>query len=485
VIDGAPVGVVRVQPAAWRAQARSLRESGARFATLYAGLDGDLRLVTISPEGVPSIVRSSVGRGAESVVGVFPTAAWSEREAHDVYGVTFAGHEPLRPLLEHAGAWRTPVTGEGVHEIAVGPIHAGVIESGHFRIHAVGELMLLVDVRLFYKHRGLEQAAEGSRLGHGIRFAMRACAGCAVANSLAYALAAEQIIGVEADQETTRVRMLLLELERLWNHLNDLSALCAGIGFAPGAMAFAALKEEAQRLNQRLFGHRFLFRTIAVTDTTTYPPARRELDTEQVSDVRATLTRIARRLDVVWRAIVFNASVQERLTGAGVLTRKAALRCGTVGPAARASGLDLDARVTGSLRYGGFSPARLDNPTGDVHARANIRYLELLATLELLFALAETSDGPLPLWTPKGSIRPGRRVAVGDGTGIGVGVVESARGETVCCVEATNGVIDRLSLRTSSHANWPSVAEAAAGNLVGEFPLVNKSFELCYACVDR
>src|SRR5690606_27619748 len=140
-------------------------------------------------------------------------------------GIEFRGHEPMRPLVDHPDAteaWTVPVHGDDVHQVAVGPIHAGIIESGHFRFHVVGERIVHLDAQLFYKHRGLERAAEGKSLEAGVAYAQRACGACAVANCIAYAQACEALLGLLPDPELRRARTLLLELERLYNHVNDL-----------------------------------------------------------------------------------------------------------------------------------------------------------------------------------------------------------------------------------------------------------------------
>lgn len=476
---------IEVEPHRWRDEVAKLLATGAQFGALYGADDLSVRCVMLceTSAGPRPVALRTRGDGAvPSLIDLVP-AEWDEREAHDLYGIRFDGHEPMRPFVripEISRGWQVPVAGEGVHEIAVGPIHAGIIESGHFRIHAVGELMLLVDVRLFYKHRGLEAASHGRTFAEGRRLIQRSCAGCAVANSLAYVLAVEDLLGVRRTPRVARQRTLLLELERLWNHLNDLSAMCAGVGFAPGTMAFAALKEDAQRLNDRLFGHRFLFDAVSLDDCG--PP----LSNEDRADMRATLGRMSGDLDTAWRVVLFNASVQERWRGAGVLTHKAAVRAGAVGPAARGSGVNVDARVGAvGLAYDGFTPAVLDGPSGDVAARARQRHAELLATLDLLGRLA-AEPGDEPGDADDSGDRP-RRVPTArrPAAEVGVGRVESARGETVCCVEADGDTIARVHLRTSSYRNWPLVAAAAADNLVGEFPIINKSFELCYSCVDR
>lgn len=455
----------------WQAAARELLGRRLRFGTLYALTEGRVRSVFVAPDGGIEVLSTRTRAPVPSLVDLVPAAVWSEREAHDLYGLEFAGHQPLRPLVAHVDdgrRWRVPVRGEGVHDVAVGPIHAGVIESGHFRFHVVGERILLLDLRLFYKHRGLEQAAVGSTVEDGIAYAQRACAACAVANSVAYAQAAEQLLGLRASPEMERARTVLVELERLYNHLNDLAAICAGVGFAPGSMAFASLKERAHRLNQRLFAHRFLFRTVEVGASV------RSVAGEEAAWASAEVRDLGVRAAAVWRELLFNGSVQDRFSGVGVLSQDNAVRLGAVGPPARASGVATDARqCLPGLVYPGFTPAMPTSPAGDVAARAEMRHLELQATCGMLVELLD--DG----------VEPAEASAGGGPVQVGVGRVESPRGETMCCLESEDGRVARLHLRTASYCNWPALVEAVAGNLLPDFPLINKSFELCYACVDR
>jgi Ni,Fe-hydrogenase III large subunit len=461
---------VRVAPERWRAACEEAAADGAGLRCLYAvdgevrallGLPGEERLLMTAPDGAP----------LDSVLELFPSADWDEREAHDLYGIRFAGHTPLRSLVAHpAEGWMTPVRGHGPHQVAVGPIHAGVIESGHFRFHVVGERILHLDLRLFYKHRGLQRAAEGHPLESAIAYAQRACAACAVANSIAYAHAAEAVLGLAPNTALRAIRTLLSELERLYNHLNDLSAICAGIGFAAGTMVFAALKERAQRLNADLTGHRFLFDTIAVGAS----PLR--LDPSAARGAREQIREIQREAAAGWRELQFAASVQDRLRGIGVLSAADADALGAVGPVARASGVRRDARAERDPRllYGDFQPAQPHTATGDVAARTELRAVELDQTCELLDELL----------LPRAADDAGVHVT-GEPQPIGVGRVESPRGETVCVIEAAGTTVGRLHLRTGSYANWPLIARAIPGNLLPDFPLINKSFELCYACADR
>jgi Ni,Fe-hydrogenase III large subunit len=407
----------------------------------------------------------------QSIVELVEAAGWDEREAHDLYGLEFRGHTPVRALAAHTddpAQWMTPVTGHGVHQVAVGPIHAGVIESGHFRFHVIGERILALDLRLFYKHRGLERAAEGHASERALVYAQRACGACAVANTVAYAHAVEEASGLQPDRELRIARTVLLELERLYNHLHDIGAICAGVGFAPGSMAFAALKDRAQQINMRAFGHRFLFGSVRVARGAV------ELDALMSDATRGPLRELHADTTAAWHELEFAGSLQARLDGVGKLETADALRLGAVGPAARSAGIREDLRSSSPrLAYYGFTPASAAESTGDVGARLRLRAKELETTFRLLEDL---------LARP---LAAGATTAAGASSALGIGQVESARGATMCAVELDGTRVARLHLRTGSYANWPALAHAAVGNLLPDFPLINKSFELCYACVDR
>jgi Ni,Fe-hydrogenase III large subunit len=471
----APAQVELVAPREWRAVCARQAQAGGRFCGLFAGNAAQgLRVSCVfAHAGQDHVLCATVPSGAiDTLVDLFAAAGQDEREAHDSYGVRFDGHEPLRPLLAHPvepEAWTVPVQGHDAYQVAVGPIHAGVIESGHFRFTVVGERILHLDLRMFYKHRGLQLAAQGCPLADGLAYAQRACAACAVTNTVAYAQACESVLGLAPDLNLRRARTLLLELERLYNHLHDVSAICAGVGFAPGSMAFAAFKERAQRLNQRLTGHRFLFDTVAL--------AASSLRIEE-SDARAAreeLRALDREQRAVWRELRFAGSVQDRLGDVGQLTKDDAIRLGTVGPSARAAGVRHDTRSESPrLAYREFVPAAPELASGDVSARLDMREVELLQSFAILDELLS------------GNLAPGAAKSLGSlATDIGVARVESPRGETVCTVQSDGSTIQRFHLRTGSYANWPAVALASRENLLPDFPLINKSFELCYACADR
>ena len=458
---------------AYRARIAEALAGGWRFAGLHAARHGAVvRTLLVGTDGATRVETVEAANGhVPSIVDLAPAAGWDEREAHDLYGVGFDGHEPLRPLVDHdldLERWTVPVRGSDPYQVAVGPIHAGVIESGHFRFHVVGDRILHLDARLFYKHRGLERAAEGSSLDDGIELAGRACMGCAVTNRVAYAHACEDALGLVPTPELARVRTILLELERLWNHLNDIAAVCAGVGFAAGNTRFAGFTERARRLNGALAGHRFLAGSVRVggSDLT--------LDEDGVRAARTEVAALRAQSTGAWRELLFNASFQDRLPGIGVLVEEDAERLGAVGPAARSAGVADDVRAASPrLAYPAFETVVPRRAAGDVQARLEQRALELLQTFDLLDALL---DRPV---TPAAAERGAPEQE------LGVGRVESPRGATSCVVERTRDRLDRLRLRTGSYATWPAVAHAAADNLLPDFPLINKSFELCYACADR
>jgi Ni,Fe-hydrogenase III large subunit len=464
-----------VPAAQWRQNAEQLRDIGGQYLAMYAiPASDDEHEIRMLFGFAPStrLIRCRTQSGqVPTLVDIIPAVAWDERELHDRHNITFTGHEPMRPLLSHTddpASWTVPVHGTDPYQVAVGPIHAGIIESGHFRFHVVGEKILHLDIRLFYKHRGIETAAAGASVEDAIKYAQRACAACAVTNSVAYAHAAESALGLWPTAEIAHARTLLLELERYYNHVNDLAAICAGVGFAAGNMAFAAVKEQLHRINHRLAGHRFLFDTVSVArNDFTLSQADADHARTKISELHESVLRI-------WNEMLFNTSVQNRLDNVGVLTHTNASSLGAVGPTARASGIRNDARAASPrLRYLNFEPVIASRPNGDVSARTEMRRLELDQTHQLLDEL---------LTTP---IKESESIRYHNPHDTGSGIVESPRGRTVCILETTGSRVRKFHLRTGSYANWPALAVATATNLLPDFPLINKSFELCYACSDR
>ena len=426
--------------ASYRERVGAALADGSRFAGLHATSGGTLvRTLLADPDGTTRLETVAAEDGVvPSIVDLAPAAGWDEREAHDLQGIRFAGHEPLRPLVNHDPSlerW-VPVRGDDVYQLAVGPIHAGIIESGHFRFHLVGDRILHLDAQLFYKHRGLERAAEGKTLDEGLAYVSRACAACNVANGVAYATACEDALGLVPTAELRRARTILLELERTWSHLNDIAAICAGVSLAAGNNRFAALTERARRLNAVLTGHRFLFNTVRVGGS------ELTLDAEQIASrarraclhQRGRLARLAR------------APLQHLLPGSPPRHRPRHRRprraAGRRRPRrARRRARPRRARVEPAPLLRRLSAVVPERAVGDVQARFEQRALELWQTFAIL---DELLDRPL---------RPASAEPGGEPHPIGLGRVESPRGATSCVVERRG---DRSNASASAPAPTPT-----------------------------
>jgi Ni,Fe-hydrogenase III large subunit/Ni,Fe-hydrogenase III component G len=429
-----------------------------------------------------------------------PAANWHEREMRDLFGIVPVGHPDPRPLVVHDGwpqgifplrksfdgSQRVPVEsadefphlvaeGEGVFEIPVGPIHAGIIEPGHFRFTSVGETVLHLDARLFYTHRGLEKRMEGLSPLDAFYVAERICGVCSVAHGLGYCEALEQIASVEVPSRAKIIRSIVLELERIYNHVGDVGNVCAGAAFHYGTATGMRLKERLQQMNERLAGNRFL-RGIVIPGG-----VRLDLSNDLIGDLTTTLREILAEFDGLMERIEANPSVVDRFDDTGILQHQAALDLAVAGVAARASGIDRDARR--DHPHGAFADS--DSPilhvvtgsTGDAMARVIVRAMEVRESIRLVDEFVKRlAPGPLQVLITEPL--PGGR--------IGISAIESPRGEAVHWLRTdADGHVDRYHLRSPSYHNWPAVALAAETSIVPDFPLVNKSFELCYSCTDR
>lgn len=430
---------------------------------------------------------------------VYPAAHWYEREIKDMFGIQPLGHPDPRRLVLHRG-WpkgvfplrkdcrRIPfdeetagvegrfpyqkVIGEGIIQVPVGPIHAGIIEPGHFRFHTVGENILELEARLFYTHRGIEKMAEGRCWPEVQPLTERICGVCTVAHSWAFALAVEEMAGQQPPEKAQYLRVIFAELERVYNHLNDISAVCAGVGLALGSQKAAAIKEKALRLNRLLTGHRYLQGVIVPGGV------RSDLEPAQVRAMLEFLAEMDAELNILWQAFAESDSLMDRLRTTGVLAREEAAAFGAVGPAARASGVAEDIRR--DYPYGVYHKLDFPVPTGprgDVYSRFWIRFQELAASSALI-SRAVTGLAKGAVRTPLPPVLPACQKAFG--------VVESPRGSDFhWLMTDAAGRVYRYFIRSASYPNWPALAKTVPGNIIPDFPLINKSFELCYSCLDR
>ena len=467
---------------------RSVGSEGLAVEAVVARADGRLaRLRVALPLGEPSYT---------SISTLVPAAHWDEREAKDLFGIVPVGHPDPRRLVLHErwprgyhplrkdvpGNVRPPkadrhfvpfeVHGEGVYQLPVGPIHAGIIEPGHFRFSAIGERVLHLDARLGFVHRGLEKLVEGRSFGAALPIVERACGVCTVTHALAYSQAVETLTGILIPERARWARVLLAELERLYNHVGDLGNICAGIGFQPAVSRLAWLKERLLRANDALTGHRYLTGIVAPGGLLT------DLDPRGLAALPETLDAISVELPAAIRSILRSEGVMARFHGTGVVSTETAAAFGALGVAARASGLTLDLRRDRPYAaYDELDVGLVTASAGDVAARFHVRAQEAHDSLRLVREAARR--------LPAGAVSAPLQAtpAVGDST---LGAAEGPRGASWIWLRAgADGTIDRLRLRSASFAHWPVVAAAAPGNLVPDFPLINKSFELCYACTDR
>ena len=471
--------------------ATALLAAGFRLATVVGHDDGSaLRVVYVFVAGPPDRrvelqLRLDPDRPSVPSLGhlSFPASRF-EREMHDLFGIVPVGHPFLRPLVLHqhwpegwhpmlhdAGAappMRTDagpfpfvrVEGPGVYEIPVGPVHAGLIEPGHFRLSVVGETILKMKARLWFTHRGIEKLFEGRDVDDGVALAERVSGDSAVGHNLAYCLAVEEACGIDVPDEAASLRALLLELERVYNHVADVGALSNDVGFGLVQARALTVREQLLRLNGEVTGHRLLREAILPGGV-----SLQRLPTPQ------ELSEIAERFEELVELATSNTVVMERFHGTAVLSADDAVGTGTLGVVARASGIALDARVAHPFAELGERFHVMSEIAGDVQARFAVRVAEVRVSLAVIDDLAREAS-VLRAVAPRISRRGGS----------GIGIVEGWRGGIVHRVEVDRlGAITRCKIVDPSFLNWPALSVALADTIVPDFPLANKSFNLSYA----
>jgi Ni,Fe-hydrogenase III large subunit len=456
---------------------------------------------TLSPEGRPCvryildlgeqayrIVEQPVTGALPSVTPLTPAAAWYERELADQFGVEITGHPDLRPLLLHEN-WpdsvhplvddvtKVPVArreyrflkvkGDGVCEVPVGPVHAGIIEPGHFRFSVVGDTVLRLELRHFYTHKGTEKLFQGTPITSGSLLAESVSGDNCFAHAVAYCQAIENATGIEAPRRAQALRLIGLELERMLAHLVDVGALCGDVGFTVPAPFTARLKEMLLRASTEQLGTRY-WRGIAV-------PGGVKTDLHDPAALAQVVKVVAGEFAQLAQMILDTPSVQNRFEGTGILKREVARDLGVVGPAARASGVKIDVRR--DHPYGMYRKLATEVPNfhyGDVLARARVRIEETAISARMIGEMVNTLPGG-----PLCAALPDRVSAEGHGA------VESPRGELLYWISVQAGRVARCHIKSPSFQNWPALPLAMPGNIIADFPLINKSFNLSYSGCDR
>ena len=498
--SGLPVGVHRIclplEPAQLSEQAAALFEDGFRLGLVAAHDDGPtLRVVYLFLAASPDrrielqVTLPASDPLLPSLAALSFPASRFEREMHDLFGIKPVNHPLDRRLVRHAhwpSGWYPmrrdagapppftdseaypflAVVGDGVYEIPVGPVHAGIIEPGHFRFSVVGESILKLKARLWFTHRGVEKLFEGLDATGAIHLAERISGDTSAGHALAHTLAVEDALNITMPEPAHRLRALVLELERLYNHAADVGALANDVGFSLANAHALRIREELLRINSATTGHRLLRGAIR-------PGAVELLSLPDPGQ----LARLAEDLAEIARLTLDNTIIRDRFTGTAVLTNEQAHDLGCLGYVARASGLATDARIDHPAC--GLPVTALSKTSGDVLARFTLRAGEFAASTQLATHLITTADKSSFRGTPtQDSSADEPHVGIRSG----VGIVEGWRGTIVHRVEVdAHGQLTRVKIVDPSWFNWPALPLALAGTIVPDFPVTNKSFNLSYA----
>lgn len=497
VVAGAPrVLNLTVARDEWRQAAEHIAASGGRLLSLWATHYGNdvncMHAAYVADPGV-LVLRLPLSAADADYPGIerlFPSASRMQRAVADLSGLLTTDVD-TRPWLRHA-AWPAnfhplvhgevplsppvpvvdhyafiAVEGEGVHEIPVGPVHAGIIEPGHFRFSIVGEKVLKLEERLGYVHKGIERHFTELPLLGGHRLAARVSGDSAVAFSWAYCQALEGMAAAQLPPRAIWLRALALELERLANHLGDLGAIGNDAGFAFGLAQFSRLKEQLLRTTEHLFGQRYLMDFVVPGGT------RVDLPSTGAPLLIECLQSIMAEVDLLHTIYDEHAGLRDRFAGAGVVTPILAAKLGLTGLAGRASGQAFDLRCDLPCDpYGKLAPKKSVHTEGDVAARVAVRFDEVAESMRLVQEiLQQLPIGPHQI-----------TISIPNEGAWGIGLIEGWRGPVLVALEADdNGMIRRCHPHDPSWQNWPVIEHAIIDNIVPDFPLINKSFNLSYS----
>nr|PZN81589.1 MAG: hydrogenase expression protein HypE [Pseudomonadota bacterium] len=477
----------------WR---RCARELGIGNATLLGyWSDGEaVHMAIIAPEGdsgepgAPFVVSLPCPDGRfPSVASLHPPALRLERTIRDMFGLVPLGLQDRRPWLDH-GRWSVqfplgarastladgvdypflPAEGPPMHQIPVGPVHAGIIEPGHFRFTANGETVVRLEERLGYVHKGTESLMLGAPIERAAKLAGRVSGDSTVAYAIAFARAVEAAVGIEVPPRAIWLRAVMAELERIANHLGDIGAICNDAAFSLMLAHCGALRERVLRTADACFGHRLMMDRVIPGGVAC------DLDDNGVAAIRSLIAQIRRQFPELVELYDNTTSLQDRTVTTGILNPGLAHQYGAGGYIGRASGRGFDARQWPG--YPPYSELSFEIPTrtaGDVDARVWIRIDEVYQSLTLLEHFLET--------LPPGRVLT-RIEATNRGSQEGIALVEGFRGDILVWVRlAEDGTIARCHLRDPSWFQWPLLEAAIEGNIVADFPLINKSFNCSYS----
>jgi Ni,Fe-hydrogenase III large subunit/Ni,Fe-hydrogenase III component G len=430
-----------------------------------------------------------------SLTTALPAVNWQEREIQDMFGIKLNGHPnprrcalhddwpevyPLRkdfdlktvlPPFEGERHKFRPVEGEGVFQVPVGPIHAGIIEPGHFLFSVAGEPVLYLQLRLFYTHKGTEKLFENIPVTQGVQLAECISGDSSFAHATAFCHAVERAAGVEAPPRARALRTLCLELERLYNHVADIGAIATDVALVVANMHAMRLKERVLRLNEQLTGNRLLRGMAGLGGV------RFDWDHDQIQALQQFAADLKPEFDSLVELILNSSSTRDRLETTGILKPKVAHDLGVVGIAGRASGFDHDLRR--DFPHAAYDQVQFTVPVytaGDVLHRMQVRIDEVHQSFSIIGQLAGQLPGG-PVRAPLLDVPPDRAA---------LGYVEGWRGEIFHWIRTAPGNrLERCKVKDPSLQNWPALSEAILGNIIPDFPVINKSFNLSYSGNDR
>ena len=488
------------------------------------------------------LVREAGREGkVSSVAESFPSASWFEREVRDGFGLEFTGAFDTRRLFLHecypegfhplkkafkngplplrkteAGTTKVgsneagtaevgtnevgkpgeeyrfrQLKGEGVYQVPVGPVHAGIIEPGHFRFSVIGEPIFSLEIRLFYKHRGIEKLAEGKSPSECVALAEAISGDESAANAVGFCTAVERACGIPVPEKAECLRAVMLELERVYSLLGDLAGMAVDVGFSLVASPFLILREEVFRQNEKLTGSRFL-RGIMVPGG-----LKKDIPDSALKDLPPFFAKFSGTFESAFERAMSSSSLIDRFATTGVVKKGLVVPLNLTGPLAKASGYPADTRLNRPYgAYVHFAPGPSVRKRGDVLSRYEVKADEIRESLKLIERLVEEMpEGPVFAGnvpepgeeTGSDSFdrlsTPGRSGKSGS-SGYALTLVEAPRGQNLHWVYLKNGLVDRYKVRTASFCNWQAIEHAVLGNIIPDFPVINKSLNMSYAGTD-
>ncbi len=424
----------------------------------------------------------------DSLAGKIHSAALFEREVWEMFGIEPKGNPDLRRLKLHDEIWPqgnyplrkdfkemqpgnladykfNRVEGDGVFEVPVGPVHAGIIGPGHFRFSAAGEPVINLEIRLGFTHRGIEKLFEGKTCADAVGLSECVSGDSAFAHSMAFTQAAEKISGAVIPKQALYLRAIFLELERMYNHVNDIGGIAVDVGFSFPAAYASILKEAALQLNDRLCQSRYLKKVNLVGGVSV------DIDANKKKMLLESLKEMKNDFSELMKILNSSISFMDRVDATGVLKKKTAQDLGVTGVAGRACGIHMDLRKDFPGPYIGARFKMATQESGDVLARLKVRVFEFEESCrlieEFLNKLGESEKNNIIPQIKEGSA---------------LGYAEAWRGPVLYWLKTdSSGIIQRCKIVDSSFSNWQGLSYAVLGNIIPDFPLCNKSFDLSYS----